>query len=86
MEKKVVTYFHVTCVRLDKDLKFQNTEFNSVLNYDSLIKDFKSKDKGFNFKILYLEDNIMKMNLLNTQSFQIEDDKHYWFYYVCRVR
>ena len=86
MEKKIVTYFHVTCVRLDKDLKFQNTEFNSVLNYDSLIKDFKSKDKGFDFQNLYLEDNIMKMNLLNTQSFQIENEKYYWFYYVCRVR
>ena len=86
MEKKVVTYFHVTCVRLNKDLKFQNTEFNSVLNYDSLIKEFKSKDKGFDFQNIYLVDYIHKMDILNTQTFQIENEKNYWFYYVCRIR
>ena len=67
-------------------MKFQNTEFNSVLNYDSLIKEFKSKDKGFDFQNIYLVDDIHKMNILNTQTFQIENDKNYWFYYVCRVR
>jgi len=81
-----VKYFNVTCIRLNKDLKVQNTEFNSVLNYDSLIKEFKSKDKGFDFQNIYLVDDIHKMNILNTQTFQIENDKHYWFYYVCRIR
>ena len=82
----MIKYFNVTCIRLNKDLKFQNTEFNSVLNYDSLIKEFKSKDKGFDFQNIYLVDDIHKMNILNTQTFQIENDKNYWFYYVCRVR
>lgn len=82
----MIKYFNVTCIRLNKDLKFQNTEFNSILNYDSLIKEFKSKDKGFDFQNIYLVDDIHKMNILNTQTFQIENDKHYWFYYVCRVR
>lgn len=82
----MIKYFNVTCVRLDKNLKFQNTEFNSILNYDSLIKEFKRKDKGFDFQNIYLVDDIHKMNILNTQTFQIENETHYWFYYVCRVR
>lgn len=82
----MVKYFNVTCIRLNKDLKFQNTEFNSVLNYNSLIKEFKSKDKGFDFQNIYLVDYIHKMDILNTQTFQIENEKNYWFYYVCRIR
>lgn len=81
-----MAHFNVTCIRLNKDLKLENTEFNSVLNYDSLIKELKRKDKGFDFQNINLVDDIHKMNILNTQTFQIENDKNYWFYYVCRVR